>query len=125
MMDINSVVTQNKKFTAQVISTGEHLGACMLIVLSRRRPEPKDALTLQRRVFIKSHDGRHLFLCPDGVPHHNPRHRPGKRLHAIMKYCVMHLASNSTDSNRDFLYIAKEKSMCNTYKSCQINTKTP
>jgi len=42
-----------------------------------------------------------------------------------MKYHVMHLATKTVDSNCDFLYVAKEKSMRNTYKICQINTKTP
>jgi len=120
-MDINSVVTQNRKFTAQVFSGGEHFGARVLIMLSRRRLESKDALTLHRRVFIKLHDAQPLFLCP----HHSPCHRPGKRLRAVMKYRVMHVASNTADSNRCFHYIAKEKSMCSTYKNCQINAKTP
>ena len=86
------------------------------LVLSRRKPEPEDTLTLQRRVFIKSFHTWPLFLCPHGVPRHHPHHRPGKRP-CTVTYHVMHLATKTADSIFNFLYIAKEEICVQYFKN--------
>jgi len=92
------------------------------LVLSRWKLEAKDILTLQHRFFIKSYHTRPLFLCPDGVPHHNSCRRPEKK--TVCRDVISRDASSN--HNRwhicDFLYVAKEEIYVQYLKICQINT---